>query len=98
MITFLMIFRNVIARENVKWISVVFYFFYYFLFEYLKGQTPGKIITKSKVISVTDNRNYFFTQILSRSLVRFIPIDILSYLFSTRGLHDRISKTTIIKI
>jgi len=98
MITFFMIFRNVIDKENVKWISTICYFFYYFLFEYLKGQTLGKMITKSKVVSVTGDRDYFFVQILGRTLMRFIPFDILSYLFSSRGLHDWISKTTIIKI
>ena len=98
MIVFLRIFRNVIDKENVKWISIVCYFLYYFLFEYIKGQTIGKMITQSKVVSLNGNRNTFFIQILGRTLMRFIPIDIVSYLFTTNGLHDWISKTAIHKL
>lgn len=98
MVIFMLIFRNTIEKENIKWISILSYFLYYFLFEFIKGQTPGKIITNSKVISLSENKKYYFFQILFRSLMRFIPFDILSYLFSFRGLHDWISKTTIIKL
>lgn len=98
MVTFLITFRNLIDQENAKWISVVCYFLYYFLFEYFKGQTIGKIITKSAVVSLTKNRKIFFVQILGRTLMRFIPIDMISYLFSSNGLHDKISKTTIHKL
>ena len=98
MIIFLMIFKNVINEKNVKWISIILYFLYYFLFEYTIGQTIGKIITKSKVISIIENKDYYFIQILSRTLMRFILIDWVSYLFSERGLHDWVSKTTITKL
>jgi uncharacterized RDD family membrane protein YckC len=98
MITFLIIFRNLINQENAKWISIAGYFLYYFLFEYFKGQTIGKIITKSVVVSLTGKRKNLLVQILGRTLMRFIPIDIVSYLFSTNGLHDRISKTTLNKV
>ncbi len=98
LIIFLMSFKNVIDKDNVKWISIVCYFLYYFLFEYFKGQTPGKMITKSKMISSSDNRNFFFIRIFVRTLVRFIPFDILSYLFLDRGLHDICSKTEVIKL
>lgn len=98
LIVFLMIFKNVIGQENVKWISILCYFLYYFLFEFLSGQTLGKIITHSKVISLPETEGYYFIKILLRTLMRFIPIDVLSYLFSYRGLHDWISKTTIIKL
>jgi len=98
MMAFFMVFRNIVARENVKWISMLCYFLYYFLFEFVMGQTPGKIITHSKVISFTKNNNYHFSQIFIRTLIRFIPIDIISYLFSARGLHDWISNTAISKL
>jgi len=97
-IIFFMFLRNVIAKDNVKWISILFYFLYYFLFEYFTGQTLGKLATKSKVISLTINSGSYFLQILIRTLMRFIPIDILSYLFSANGLHDWISKTKVIKL
>ena len=98
MIAFLIVFKNVIEQEYVKWISILIYFLYYFLFEYLKGQTLGKIITRSKVISLSVNEDYYFIRIIFRTLMRFIPIDVFSYLFSYRGLHDWVSITTIIKL
>ena len=98
MIAFIFVFKNIIAREYIKWISILFYFFYYFLFEYINGQTLGKMITRSKVISLPENEKYYFIRILLRTLMRFVPFDILSYLFSNKGLHDWISKTTIIKL
>jgi uncharacterized RDD family membrane protein YckC len=97
-VLFLFIFRNIIDRENAKLMSIVLYFLYYFLFEYFTGQTPGKMITKSKVVTLTRDKHYFLFQIFGRTLMRFIPIDIISYLFSTNGLHDMISKTTVTKL
>ena len=98
MMAFFYISKDVIDRENVKWISVVAYFFYYFLFEFFSGKTPGKMVTKSKVVSISKTKQNFFTQILFRTLMRFIPFDLLSYFFSFRGLHDRISNTSLIKL
>lgn len=95
---FFLSFRNVIAKENVKWISILVYFLYYFLLEYFTGQTIGKIFTKSKVISSTTDNNYFLIRIGVRTIMRFIPIDILSYLFTSNGLHDWVSKTKVVKL
>jgi len=97
LIIFWLIFKNVINREYVKWISFVLFFLYYFLFEYIIGQTLGKMITKSRVISASDKKHYFI-RIIYRTLMRFIIFDTLSYLFTDRGLHDRISKTNVIKL
>ena len=94
----MMVFKNTIASENMKWISVVLYFLYYFLFEYFKGQTIGKMITKSKVISSNDKYKSYFSRIVIRTLMRFIPVDIISYVFTFRGLHDLISMTSVVKI
>lgn len=98
LVIFSLIFKSVIAQENIKWISAVIYFLYYFLLEFFVGKTIGKIITQSKVTSVTKNENNFFIRIMARSLMRLLPFDILSYLFTYRGLHDLISNTTVIKI
>ena len=96
-ILFLMFFKDLIPVENVKWVSALIYFLYYFLFEYLIGKTPGKFLTKSKVVTSTMNGNYYSLRILLRSLTRFIPFDIFSYLFTKRGLHDWISMTSVVK-
>lgn len=98
LILFVFAFKDIIAIENIKWISGVLYFLYYFIFEYFSGQTIAKMITKSKVVSSTDRYNYYFIRIFIRSLTRLIPLDIISYLFVSRGLHDWISKTSVIKI
>lgn len=98
MLGILVFFKNVIPQENVKWISIIVYFLYYFILESITGQTIGKLITRSKVVSATGSKNYFFLRIILRTIIRFIPIDILTYLFSFRGLHDWISKTTVNKL
>jgi len=98
LIILMLIFKGIVAIENVKWISVILYFLYYFLFEYFTGQTIGKMITKSKVISSNGNKDYYFIRIFIRTLTRFIPIDIISYLFTIRGLHDLFSMTSVIKL
>jgi len=95
---FFLNFRNIIAKENAKWISILIYFLYYFLSEYFSGRTIGKLVTKSKVILSTTDNNYFLIRIGARTTMRFIPIDILSYLFTANGLHDWVSKTKVIKL
>ncbi len=97
LITLLLIFRDQIPKEHVKWISILIYFLYYFNFEYILGQTPAKMVTRTKVTPLGADKEYYFIRIALRTLMRFIPLDILSYLFSERGLHDWISKTTITK-
>ena len=94
---FFIIFIDLIPKEEVKWISIVAFFLYYFVFESVKGQTPGKMITGTRLVSTTGNKNNFLFRIGCRTLMRFIPLDILSYLLYKRGLHDLISKTAIIK-
>ncbi len=98
LIIFIQVFKNVIAEEDIKWISGIIYFLYYFLLEYFFGQTIGKMLTKS-VVASTQNRdgNYGF-RVFVRTLMRLVPLDIFSYLFSSKGLHDRISGTTIVNV
>ena len=98
LIVFMSVFKNLIPIENMKWISAVLYFLYYFLFEYFKRQTIGKMITKSRVVSVTGSDKSLFIRIFFRTLMRFIPIDIISYLFTYRGFHDLISETSVIQL
>ena len=88
--------RNIIKQDDVKMLAVVLYFFYYFLFEYLLLKTPSKFITNS-IVDIDLNKNRFLT-ILIRSIVRILPIDILSFLILERGLHDKLSKSQTIKL
>ena len=94
---FFIVFIDVIPQEEVKWISILTFFLYYFVFESVKGQIPGKMITGTRLVSTTGNKNNFLFRIGCRTLMRFIPFDILSYLLYKRGLHDLISKTAVIK-
>ena len=94
---FFSLFKNVIPQENVFLISILIYFLYYFLQEYFFQKTIGKFITKTVVISTHENKKYFFWQIILRTIIRCIIIDIVSYLFSDKGFHDLLSKTQTVK-
>jgi uncharacterized RDD family membrane protein YckC len=98
LILFILAFKDVLAIENIKWISIVLYFLYYLLFEYFFHQTIGKMITKSRVVSSSKDHQLSFMRLVLRTLMRFIPIDIISYLFAYRGLHDLVSSTSVIKV
>ncbi|MCK3686387.1 RDD family protein [Maribellus sp. YY47] len=87
--------RDTTEQQYVRYISAGIYFFYYFIFEYFSGQTPGKMITKTQI--VYNNQEFKILKLFTRTIIRFIPIDILSYLFFKRGLHDWISNTKLIK-
>lgn len=73
-------------------------FLYYFLFEVTTGKTLGKMVTKTKVVSRTGSPASVF-KIFQRSMLRLVPIDIMSYLFGTAlGFHDILSGTKLKKI
>lgn len=73
------------------------WFFYFILFEGFFGRTPGKFITRTKVISSKTNKNPLFYQILLRTILRFIPLEWLSFLSDQPvGWHDSISKTKVV--
>ena len=95
---FLYFFKNVVNRENAVLILFLLYFLYYFLQELILKKTIGKYITKTVVKTNLKDERYFFWQIFFRTLVRFIIIDVFSYLFTNYGLHDFLSKTETVKI
>ncbi|TJY37411.1 RDD family protein [Pontimicrobium aquaticum] len=87
--------KNYVEREDLKYIMILMYYFYYFIFELTIGQTIGKMITKTKVVDIEDNKSPSFSRIFIRTLSRLIPIDFLSYLFKSNGIHDILSKTKL---
>lgn len=95
---FLYYFKDKINRENAVVILFFCYFLYYFVQELAWKKTIGKYITKTIVISKLTNEKHFIWQILIRTILRFIIIDTLSYLFTNKGLHDFLSKTETIKL
>lgn len=90
-----LIFHDVIERKLLSYLLIITYYLYYFLFELFMGQTIGKMVTKTKVIYTKDGGNPKFINILLRTLLRLIPFDFLSFLFSSKGIHDLFSKTEV---
>lgn len=69
---------------------------YYVFFESLWGRTPGKWLTRTRVVT-EDGYRPAFLQILWRSCIRFIPFDVLTFLSPhPAGWHDRWSRTRVI--
>ncbi len=70
---------------------------FYFIFENFWQKTPGKWITKTKVVSL-DGSTPTQKQILIRSLSRFVPFEVLSFLNNKNpfGWHDKWAKTTVV--
>jgi len=92
------LFKEVISKEYLKILMVVLYYLYYFTFEYFFGQTVGKMFTKTKVVAIDYNSKPRIFNIFIRTLARLIPIDFLSYLFYSNGIHDLVSSTKLIEL
>lgn len=72
-------------------------FLYYVLFESITGKTPGKWITKTKVVTI-EGYEPSSMNIIGRTLCRFIPLDGISFLFTNGvGWHDSISRTRVVR-
>ena len=77
-------------------IVIIFNLLYYLLPESLWGRTLGKIITKTKVVAITGGKPNS-SQIVKRTLIRFIPFDLLTFFgLCPVGWHDRWSNTRVI--
>ncbi|PHR29545.1 MAG: hypothetical protein COA38_11340 [Fluviicola sp.] len=72
---------------------------YYFILELSINQTLGKMVTKTKVISVKNKRPHFL-HILARTILRLAsPFDTFSYLTGgDQGIHDILSQTRLVKV
>lgn len=79
--------------------SISLYIIYYLFFELIFKSTPGKFITKTKVVN-EENKVPSGSAILIRSLVRIIPLEPISIFFYSdkQCWHDRFSNTKIIRI
>lgn len=86
-----------IMEENNKLlVAFLITMVYYMLFEGLTSRTLGKFITGTYVVT-DEGLKPGFTAILGRTLCRLIPLEFLSFLFSSIGLHDRLSHTRVVK-
>ena len=71
---------------------------YYTVMEYFfKGKTLGKFITKTRAVTLENERLDFQTTFI-RSLCRVIPFETFSFIGEeSNGWHDSISKTKVIE-
>ena len=72
-------------------------FLYYALFEIIFEKTPGKFLTKTRVVNLQGGKAEM-GDILIRSLIRYIPFEPFSFLGTTPiGWHDKWSKTRVVR-
>lgn len=70
---------------------------YYNFFEIFTARTVGKFCTNTIIVDENGDKATY-EAIMIRSLIRIIPLYWLSiFVFPTRGLHDMISKTYVVK-
>ena len=86
------VYEYIISEEIVPFYGFLFqlllYFSYFFFLEMIFKKTLGKFIMNLKV----EGDNFFL-----RTICRFIPFDIFSFIFNDGILwHDSLSKTSVI--
>lgn len=69
---------------------------YYLVMEIKFQKTVAKFLTRTKVVA-TDGSRPSEKKIILRTMVRFFPLDGLSYLFLREGFHDSFSGTRVVK-
>jgi uncharacterized RDD family membrane protein YckC len=82
---------------NFGWFFFGTLFVYYSFFESIWQRTPGKWLSKSKVVN-TIGKKPTILWILLRSLTRITLIDLFFSPFLGMPLHDYISKTKVIAV
>ncbi len=68
--------------------------------EAIWGRTIGKLVTKTKVVSI-DGKNVTFLKALGRTVCRIIPFEAFTFLGGDghpHGLHDKLPKTKVISL
>jgi len=84
--------------DLAAWLTTLF--FYYLICEGLWYKTIGKLVTSTRVIHVS-RKDPSFSQIFARTLIRYIPLEFVTYLGSDKrpsGWHDRWSDTRVINV
>lgn len=89
-------FYYIIEDMDETTLGFLIMFLYYLIFEGIYQKTPGKWITKSKVV-MNDGSKPNFGNILIRTISRAIPFEAFSFIGSNPiGWHDKLSKTIVI--
>jgi len=83
------------SGEFQKLVSFLFYYGYYFVFEQVFGQTPGKMLLGYVVINKYAQLPTV-SETAIRTLCRLIPFEGLSCFNEKGGWHDRFSNTYVV--
>lgn len=85
-----------ISRGQEFIAGLIIYFAYYMILEGVFSTTIGKLITKTKVVTV-DGEKPTMNNIAQRTLCRLIPFNAFSFLFNDAvGWHDSLSNTRVV--
>lgn len=83
-----------ISLFTFNWVFFTVIGAYYILFEHFLGKTPGKLITRTRVINIYGKKPGIDT-LMIRTLARFIPFEAFSCI-GGRSWHDRFSETFVV--
>ncbi|TVT43267.1 RDD family protein [Hymenobacter setariae] len=88
---------GLIAVNNYRFIILGVMFSYYILAELLFKRTLGKLFTSTHIVTTSDDTPTQ-SKLLLRTVLRFLPLEPLSLVFSRRALawHDRFSGTKVV--
>lgn len=91
------IFYNLISGVGDYVFELAVFVLYYLPSEFLTGRTLGKLVTRTRVISASGGRPTF-GQVLGRTLLRLVPLEVFTFFARGPGLHDRTSNTRVVLI
>lgn len=91
------VWHDVYDNDELTLFNVLLVFAYFGICECGLQATLGKLITRTKVVTL-DGGAIAWGNAIMRTLCRFIPFDALSYLFArnARGWHDTLSGTLVV--
>jgi hypothetical protein len=94
------IFTSMLSGVGGPVFDVFVFILYYLASEFLSGRTLGKLVTRTRVISWSGGGGgrLRFGQVLTRTLLRLVPLEQLTFLAGSPGLHDRLSNTRVVLI
>ena len=88
---------GLLKAEHYRFVVFGVMLVYYAAAELLFQRTVGKLVTSTQLVTQNDTRPTR-SQLIVRTLCRFLPLEPLSLLFSRRSLawHDKLSSTKVI--
>lgn len=89
--------RGEMGDLSARMFGLAMSFVLYVLFESVWQKTPGKFVTKTKVVTYEGEKPEL-SRIMGRTLARWMPFEALSFLTRSNpvGWHDKLSKTMVV--